>query len=53
MLSDELNKSLIECLKELHLPTVRACYEEEAGRARREDLVYEYYLAEVMERERV
>jgi DNA replication protein DnaC len=52
MLSDELNKSLIECLKELHLPTVRACYEEEAGRARREDLVYEYYLAEVMERER-
>jgi DNA replication protein DnaC len=52
MLSDELKKSLIECLKELHLPTVRACYEEEADRSRREDLVYEYYLAEVMERER-
>ncbi|MGA7965328.1 MAG: ATP-binding protein, partial [Gammaproteobacteria bacterium] len=52
MLSDELRKSLIECLKELHLPTVRACYEEEADRARREDLTYEYYLAEVTERER-
>ena len=52
MLSGELKKSLIECLKELHLPTVRACYEEEAGRAQREDLAYEYYLAEVMERER-
>ena len=52
MLSDELRKSLIECLKELHLPTVRACYEEEADRARREGLIYEYYLAEVMERER-
>ena len=52
MLSDELKKSLIECLKGLHLPTVRACYEEEADRARRESLTYEYYLAEVMQRER-
>jgi len=52
MLSDELKKSLTECLKELHLPTVRACYEEEADRARRESLTYEYYLAEVMQRER-
>lgn len=52
MLSDELKKSLIECLKELHLPTVRAYYEEEADRARREGLTYEYYLAEVMQRER-
>ena len=52
MLSDELRKSLIGCLKELHLPTIRACYEEEADRARREDLTYEYYLAEVTERER-
>jgi DNA replication protein DnaC len=31
---------------------VRACYEEEADRARRETLTYEYYLAEVIERER-
>lgn len=52
MLSDELKISLIRCLKELHLPTVRECYEEEAERARQESITYEYYLAEVMERER-
>ena len=52
MLSDELKISLIRCLKELHLPTVRGCYEEEADKARKEDITYEYYLAEVMERER-
>ncbi|MFO7740108.1 MAG: IS21-like element helper ATPase IstB [Desulfatiglandaceae bacterium] len=52
MLSNGLKTSLTKCLKELHLPTVRACYEEEADRARQETLVYEHYLAEVMERER-
>lgn len=52
MLSNELKTSLTGCLKELHLPTIRACYEEEADRARRETLTYEYYLGEVMERER-
>jgi len=52
MLSDELRTSLSRCLKELRLPTVLACYEEEADRARQEDITYEYYLAEVMERER-
>ena len=52
MLSHELKTSLSKCLKELHLPTVRACYEEEAERARQETLAYEHYLAEVMERER-
>ncbi|MFQ5917838.1 MAG: ATP-binding protein, partial [Candidatus Binatia bacterium] len=52
MLSNELKTSFTKCLKELHLPTVRACYEEEADRARQETLTYEYYLAEVMERER-
>jgi DNA replication protein DnaC len=52
MLSSELNPSLARCLKELHLPTVRACYGQEADRARQESLTYEHYLAEVMERER-
>jgi len=52
MLSNKLKTSLAQCLKELRLPTVRACYEEEADRARRETLTYEYYLAEVIERER-
>ena len=52
MLSDELRTSLIRCLKELHLPTVRECYEEQADQARQENITYEYYLAEVVERER-
>jgi DNA replication protein DnaC len=52
MLPDELKISLTTCLKELHLPTVRACYEEQADQARKENITYEYYLAEVMERER-
>ena len=52
MLPDELKTSLTKCLKDLHLPTVRACYEEQADKARQENITYEYYLAEVMERER-
>jgi DNA replication protein DnaC len=51
MLPSELKPSLARCLKELHLPTVRACYGQEADRARQESLTYEHYLAEVMERE--
>ena len=42
---------LTGCLKELHLPTARACYGELADRARQEDLKYEGYLLEVMARE--
>jgi DNA replication protein DnaC len=53
MLAAENMKSLLnESLKELHLPTVRACYEEQAERAREESLGYEHYLAELVERER-
>jgi DNA replication protein DnaC len=52
MLSNDLKSSLVGCLKELHLPTVRVCYGQEADRARQESLTYEHYLAEVMERER-
>lgn len=47
-----LKATLLETLKELHLPTVRACYEEEAARCRRESLSYEAYLYEVMTAER-
>jgi len=43
---------LVESLKELHLPTVRECFEDEADRARREALSYEEYLLEIMDRER-
>ena len=46
-----LNSALLEVLRELHLPTVRACYEEEANRSRRETLSYEQYLLEVMSAE--
>lgn len=38
-------------LKQLHLPTVRGCYEETARRAERETLSYEQYLLEVISRE--
>src|ERR1700693_3433435 len=38
-------------LKDLHLPTVRECYEETARRAERETLSYEQYLLEVITRE--
>jgi len=48
MLSDELKTCLRICLKELRLPTVQACYEQEADRARQEGITYEYYLAEVI-----
>jgi len=38
-------------LRELHLPTVRQCYEEVAQQAERETLSYERYLLELVERE--
>ena len=38
-------------LKDLHLPTVRACYQDEAIRARQENWDYETYLLELVERE--
>ena len=49
-----MNKSsgeLMACLKELHLLTVRGCYRELAESARREQLSYEEYLLEVLQRE--
>jgi len=49
---DNLKSMLNESLTQLHLPTVRACYEEQAERARQESLSYEHYLAELIERER-
>ena len=44
-------EELIACLKELGLPTARACYAELADSARREELTHEAYLLEVMARE--
>ena len=47
----DVRPALIGHLKDLHLPTVRECYEETARRAERETLSYEQYLLEVMTRE--
>ena len=40
----KIGLELTDCLKELHLPTVRECYKEHADSARRESLSYEQYL---------
>jgi len=47
----DVRPALIEHLKDLHLPTVRECYEDTARRAERETLSYEQYLLEVISRE--
>jgi len=52
MISAQMEANLTECLKELHLPTVRECYEEQAEVSRRESYSYERYLSELMELER-
>jgi DNA replication protein DnaC len=47
----DVRPALIGHLKELHLPTVRQCYEDTARSAERETLSYEQYLLEVISRE--
>ena len=49
--TEERTARLAEALKRLRLPTVRACYEEQADLTRREALSYEHYLLELVERE--
>jgi DNA replication protein DnaC len=43
--------ALMDYLRELHLPTVRSCFEAMARQAERETLSYERYLLELLERE--
>ena len=43
--------ALLENLTSLHLPAMRACFEESARRAEKETLSYEQYLLELSERE--
>ena len=50
--TEELPSRLFSCLKELHLPTIRECYSEQADVARRESQSYEQYLFDLMELER-
>ena len=47
----EVKQRLVECLRELHLPTFREGFEELARRAVQESLSYEQYLAELAEQE--
>jgi DNA replication protein DnaC len=49
--ASDVRPALIGHLKDLHLPTVRECYEDTARRAERETLSYEQYLLEVISRE--
>src|SRR5213595_488490 len=49
--ASDVRPALIGHLKDLHLPTVRECYEDAARRAERETLSYEQYLLEVISRE--
>jgi len=50
-LTPNLRANLYALLKELRMPTVRECYEDEAEQARRQTLSYERYLLELMRRE--
>ncbi len=50
-LTVSLRAEMIALLKELKMPTVRECYEDEANRARTETLSYERYLLELARRE--
>src|ERR1039457_3386301 len=43
--------ALLENLTNLHLPSMRTCFEETARRAEKETLSYEQYLLELAERE--
>jgi len=45
------NQLLIGYLKELHVPTIRNCFEDIARTAAQESLSYEHYLLELAERE--
>lgn len=49
--NNDLKGDLIRYLKELHLPTVREYYQDYANTAVQENLSYERYLLELMERE--
>jgi DNA replication protein DnaC len=50
-MSEEMLKALLACLRDLHLPTVRAQYEAVARQATAEAWSYPEYLRELLERE--
>jgi len=44
----KIKEQIIHHLKQLHMPTIRRCYEQIAGQARKESLSYEQYLLELL-----
>ncbi len=46
MLNDQ--EQIVSNLKQLHMPTMRRCYEEVAGQARADSWSYEQYLLELL-----
>ena len=51
MAAEAMKSVLTRMLRELHLPTIRECFEESARRAEQESLGYERYLLELVEQE--
>jgi DNA replication protein DnaC len=50
-MASDVNRRLVECLRELHLPAFREQFEALARRAVQESLSYEQYLLELADRE--
>ena len=50
-MTNKSNTNLLQALKELHLPTVRDCYEQVARQAQQESLTYEQFLFELVSQE--
>ncbi len=46
-----IQKQLVNYLKQLHMPTIRGCYEQAADQARQESSSYEQYLLELIKQE--
>ena len=43
-----IHEQIVDYLKQLHMPTVRRCYQQIADQARKELLSYEQYLLEML-----
>jgi hypothetical protein len=46
-----IHEQIVDYLKQLHMPTVRRCYQQIADQARKELLSYEQYLLELLKLE--
>ena len=47
----DIHEQIVDLLKQLHMPTVRNCYEQIADQARNEPQSYEQYLLELLKLE--